>query len=220
MLPLERLESALHGGARQPMPEASSECRTSACRNIASHEPTRLSHECKAIPLNLGAAVLRAAKVRHVMRHSGGTIISPRSDHISLLTRAPTTRNLDRVSEDPRHIHGACAEQLAADYLQAHGLAVLERNLRCKGGELDLVCLDHGVLVVVEVRQRARSDFGGAPASVNRRKQRKIIRAARFFLQRRAAWRGWAVRFDVVALDGLPGGEHRIEWIKDGFRAT
>lgn len=97
---------------------------------------------------------------------------------------------------------------------------MLERNLRCKGGELDLVCLDHGVLTIVEVRQRARGNFGGAPASVNRRKQRKIIRAARFFLLQRAAWRRCAVRFDVVALDGLPDGEHRIEWIKDAFRAT
>jgi putative endonuclease len=124
------------------------------------------------------------------------------------------------MSTDPRHQRGAGAEQLAADYLQTQGLAVLERNLRCKGGELDLVCLDHGVLVVVEVRQRARVDFGGAPASVNGRKQRKIIRAARFFLQRRAAWRDCALRFDVVALDGLPDREHRIEWIKDAFRAT
>jgi putative endonuclease len=130
------------------------------------------------------------------------------------------TRTLDPMSTDPRHIHGACAEQLAADYLQAHGLAVLERNLRCKGGELDLVCLDHGVLAIVEVRQRTRADFGGAPASVNRRKQRKIIRAARFFLQRRAAWQGCAVRFDVVALEGLPDAEHGIQWIKDAFRAT
>jgi putative endonuclease len=124
------------------------------------------------------------------------------------------------VSADPRHQHGARAEQLAAEYLQTQGLAVLERNLRCKGGELDLVCLDQGILVVVEVRQRARVDFGGAPASVTRSKQRKITRAAGFFLQRRAAWRGCAVRFDVVALDGLPDGEHRIVWIKDAFRAT
>jgi putative endonuclease len=149
-----------------------------------------------------------------------GTCISRRIDHISLLTTAPSARSLGCVSADPRHQHGACAEQRAADYLKARGLAVLERNLRCKGGELDLVCLDHGVLAIVEVRQRARVDFGGAPASVDRRKQRKIIRAARFFLQRRAAWRGCAVRFDVVALDGLPDGEHRIEWIKDAFRAT
>jgi putative endonuclease len=137
-----------------------------------------------------------------------------------VLTPAAAAGNLERVAADPRHQRGACAEQLAADYLQTQGLVVLDRNLRCKTGELDLVCLDRGILVIVEVRQRARVDFGGAPASVNRRKQRKIIRAAQFFLQRRAAWRGRAIRFDVVALDGLPDRAHRIDWIKHAFRAT
>ena len=115
---------------------------------------------------------------------------------------------------------GAASERIAAAYLEARGVVVIARNLRCKTGELDLVCLDHAVLAVVEVRQRARVDFGGAPASVNRRKQRKIIRATRFFLQRQAQWRGRAMRFDVVAVDGLPDRTHRIVWIKDAFRAT
>jgi putative endonuclease len=115
---------------------------------------------------------------------------------------------------------GAAAEQLAAEHLQGHGLQVIARNLRCRGGELDLVCLDGGVLAIVEVRQRGRADFGGALASVNRRKQRKIIRAARFFWQRRAPWRACVMRFDVVGVHGLPDGSHRILWIKDAFRAT
>jgi putative endonuclease len=115
---------------------------------------------------------------------------------------------------------GAASELIAAAYLEARGVVVLARNLRCKTGELDLVCLDHAVLVIVEVRQRARVDFGGAPASVDRRKQRKIIRATRFFLQRQSQWRGRAMRFDVVALDGLPDRAHRIVWIKDAFSAT
>jgi putative endonuclease len=75
------------------------------------------------------------------------------------------------------------------------------------------------VLAIVEVRQRVRVDYGGALASVNRRKQRKIIRATRFFLQQQAAWRGLVVRFDVVGVEGLPDGAKRIVWIKDAFRA-
>ena len=114
---------------------------------------------------------------------------------------------------------GAASEQLAAEYLQAQGLVVVARNLRCKAGELDLVCLDGGVLAIVEVRQRARADFGGALASVTANKQRKITRAARFFLQRRAAWRNHPMRFDVVGVQGLPDGTHRLAWIKDAFRA-
>ena len=97
---------------------------------------------------------------------------------------------------------------------------MLAHNLRCKAGELDLVCLDTNVLAIIEVRQREKFDFGGALASVTWRKQRKIIRAAQFFLQRQAGWRGHAMRFDVLALEGLPDGVHRIVWIKDAFRAT
>ena len=61
---------------------------------------------------------------------------------------------------------GAAAEDLAARYLQVRGLKILARNLRCKAGELDLVCLDDGVLVVIEVRQRGSVEFGGALGSV------------------------------------------------------
>jgi putative endonuclease len=114
---------------------------------------------------------------------------------------------------------GLAAEQLAARYLQVRGLKVLSCNLRCKAGELDLVCLDGDVLAIVEVRQRGDSRFGGAPASVTFAKQRKIIRATRFFSRREPLWRDLPIRFDVLAIAGLPDGAHRIDWIKDAFRA-
>lgn len=115
---------------------------------------------------------------------------------------------------------GAASERLAAEFLETHGIRVLARNLRCKSGELDLVCLDAGVLAIIEVRQRAGMDFGGALASVTRRKQRRIIRVTRFFLQRRPDWRARTMRFDVVGVQGLPDGDHRVLWIKDAFRAA
>ncbi len=114
---------------------------------------------------------------------------------------------------------GVAAEQLAANYLQVRGLKILGRNLRCKAGELDLVCLDAGALAIVEVRQRESSQFGGALASVTGAKQRKVIRAAQFFLKREPRWKNLAIRFDVLAIEGLPDGAHRIEWVKDAFRA-
>jgi putative endonuclease len=129
-------------------------------------------------------------------------------------------RNLACVPTDARLQHGIVSEQLAAEYLQTRGLVVLARNVRCRAGELDLVCLDGGVLAIVEVRQRGRTDFGGALASVTWRKQRKIIRATQFFLQRQATWRRHVMRFDVLAVEGVPDGAHRIIWIKDAFRAT
>jgi putative endonuclease len=115
---------------------------------------------------------------------------------------------------------GMAAEQLAADYLQSRGLTVLARNLRCKAGELDLVCLDQDVLAVIEVRQRSGADFGGAIGSVTWHKQRKIIRATQFFLAQQARWRALRVRFDVFAIEGPLAQQHRIVWVRDAFRVT
>ena len=121
--------------------------------------------------------------------------------------------------KDLRAQRGAAAERLAEQYLQVRGLKILARNLRCKAGELDLVCLGDGVLVIVEVRQRESPEYGGALGSVTWAKQRKIIRAAQYFLRCEKHWRNFATRFDVLAIEGLPDGAHRIEWIKDAFRA-
>jgi putative endonuclease len=119
--------------------------------------------------------------------------------------------------EHVRLQRGLAAEQLAAEHLQTRGVKILGRNLRCKAGELDLVCLDDGVLAVVEVRQRGSAGYGGALASVTFAKQRKIIRVTQFFL-REKHWSHVPLRFDVVAIEGLPEGAHRVEWIKDAFR--
>lgn len=115
---------------------------------------------------------------------------------------------------------GAAAEALAADYLQRQGLVLCARNVRCKAGEIDLVCYDRGVLVMVEVRCRSSRDFGGALASVSLRKQRKFIRAAHYSTQREPGWRALPIRFDVVAIQGQPDGTRTLDWVKDAFRTT
>lgn len=108
---------------------------------------------------------------------------------------------------------GQKAEELAAAFLQAKGLSVLERNFRAKVGEIDIVAKDGDEVVFVEVRARASRDFGGAAASVDGAKRRKLIRAAALWLQARG-WDG-ACRFDVVALDG-----GRIEHMPAAFDAS
>jgi putative endonuclease len=125
---------------------------------------------------------------------------------------------IDRARASARS--GQCAEDLAAAHLAAHGLEILARNVRCKAGEIDLVCRDGVVLVLIEVRQRTRPDFGGALASVTAAKRRKLLRAARFLLQTNPAWARSVVRFDVVGLQGDPCGPHEIIWIKDAFRGS
>jgi putative endonuclease len=109
---------------------------------------------------------------------------------------------------------GDAAEALAASFLARHGLRVLERNWRVRGGEIDLICVDRGCLVFVEVRLRTNSHFGGAAASITTAKQRRIVLAARHYL---AGKREQPCRFDAVLLDGL--SETRLEWIKNAFAA-
>ncbi|MGO4155618.1 YraN family protein [Cupriavidus sp. YAF13] len=116
----------------------------------------------------------------------------------------------------PTQARGARAESRALDYLERQGLALVVRNYRCKGGEIDLIMrAADGTLVFVEVRQRASRAFGGAAASVTPAKQRRILLAAAHYL---AAQAGQGLeprcRLDVVALE--PG---RLEWIRDAFDA-
>ena len=72
---------------------------------------------------------------------------------------------------------GSGAEQRALQYLQDQGLRLLERNWRCKLGELDLVMQDGDTVAVIEVRSRARSDRGSAAETVDARKQARVVRA-------------------------------------------
>jgi len=76
-----------------------------------------------------------------------------------------------------------------------------------------------GVLVIAEVRTRASSAYGGAAASVDRRKQQRITRAARALLQQRAELAQLPVRFDVIVVGDPHGAAPRIEWIQHAFEA-
>lgn len=109
---------------------------------------------------------------------------------------------------------GAAAEELAARHLLAHGLRILERNFRVRGGEIDLIAQDGKSLVFVEVRLRSRADFGGAAASITVHKQQRIILAARHYLQTHGEQ---ACRFDCVLLDALDA--KTVEWLKGAFSA-
>lgn len=105
------------------------------------------------------------------------------------------------------------AEMLAAAHLEKHGLRLVERNYRCRHGEIDLIMRDGDTLVFVEVRLRTNAKFGGAAESITQQKQGKILQAARHYLagQRKLP----PCRFDAVLLGGLDTGT--IEWLKNAF---
>lgn len=117
-----------------------------------------------------------------------------------------------------RRARGDAVETAALEFLQQHGLRLLARNAQARGGELDLVMIDHDSVVFVEVRYRASAMFGGGAASVDAGKRRKLVRAAQVFLLRHPQHAESPCRFDVIDAGGDPGAP-RIEWLKDAFRA-
>jgi putative endonuclease len=122
--------------------------------------------------------------------------------------RAPGVRT-------PRQRAGAAAEDAAARHLLAAGCQLLARNARYREGELDLVVRDGELVVFVEVRLRAGMRFGGAAASVDAFKQKRLARAAQHWLAAQFGDRWPPCRFDVVSV----AGDGTIEWIRDAFAA-
>lgn len=110
---------------------------------------------------------------------------------------------------------GTQAEQWAAQYLQRHGLKPVAQNYRSRFGEIDLIMQDGATLVFVEVRLRRNADFGGAAASIDARKQQRIIRTAQQYLA------GLAhippCRFDAVLISDTSG--RNMLWLRNAFEA-
>jgi putative endonuclease len=113
----------------------------------------------------------------------------------------------------PRQRAGDAAEDAAARHLAQHGCRLVARNARYPEGELDLIVRERDMLVFVEVRMRTSTAFGGAAASVDRFKQKRLRRAAQHWLLQNFGERWPPCRFDVVCVHG----DGTIEWIRDAF---
>lgn len=136
-------------------------------------------------------------------------------------------RNGDQMSRDgivgatqgATQARGQLAEALAAHHLEVRGVRILARNVRCRGGEVDLIGLEQGVVTFIEVRLRSNPLFGGAAASITEHKRRRVELAARWWLA--GAGRLHAARpcrFDAVLLSSLD--EASIDWIRGAFDAA
>lgn len=126
-------------------------------------------------------------------------------------SRTPTGRRTEK------QLIGQAAENIAADFLRDKGLEILERNYLRRLGELDIVARDRDVLVIAEVRTRATDRYGGAAASVDPGKQRRLIRTAAQLLQQRAGLSHLRVRFDVIVVSDLGSRVPDVRWIQHAF---
>ena len=132
-----------------------------------------------------------------------------------MATRGHTPVRSGPTARTPKQRAGDAAEIAAANHLASHGCVLLARNARYPEGELDLIVRERNVVAFVEVRMRSSSAFGGAASSVDRFKQKRLMRAAQHWLLQHYGERWPACRFDVVTVSG----DGTIEWIRDAFAA-
>lgn len=107
---------------------------------------------------------------------------------------------------------GEAFEEKAAHFLEKHGLQILERNYRCRFGEIDLIARDGKSYVFVEVKYRKGNISGSAVEAVTKTKQRRICRVAVYYLSTHCLSMDLPCRFDVIGIDG-----EQLCWIRDAF---
>jgi putative endonuclease len=111
-------------------------------------------------------------------------------------------------------------ERKALRLARKRGLLILCRNFRGRSGEIDFIALDDDQLVFVEVRRRSNPDFSSAAASVDARKQRRLILTAQLFLQQQPQWAERPCRFDVIAFEPPQSpSSSGFRWIRGAFTA-
>ena len=121
-----------------------------------------------------------------------------------------------RKGGDPRHALGKRGEQAAVGYLRRGGYEIVERNVRSRLGEIDLIARHREVLVFVEVKTRSSGEFAPPELSVDRKKRRKLYDLAQAYLGKQAE--PVNCRFDVLGVILPPGGRPVFRHIPDAFR--
>lgn len=117
------------------------------------------------------------------------------------------------------HNRGRFGEELAASHLRSAGFRVLARNFRSRFGEIDIVAGRRDLLLFIEVKARRSTRFGHGLDSVDERKQRRLVQAARWYLARYGTGQE-RVRFDVIEVHGNDAGDAAVtSWIEGAFRA-
>ncbi len=99
------------------------------------------------------------------------------------------------------HEKGRQGEDRACRYLVEHGYDILARNFRIRSGEIDIIAQKDGYIVFVEVKSLPHGDIDTLSSELGIRKQQKIIKTAKYYLQNHRQYNYQYIRFDVLALD-------------------
>lgn len=112
---------------------------------------------------------------------------------------------------------GQRGEQIAALQIEKKGYRIVERNFRCKLGEIDLIATDKEYLIFIEVKTRTETNSDINPLiSVTRSKQRKLKTLGTYYVAKKEMYHRQP-RFDVIGIVLTNNGNHRIEHIENAF---
>lgn len=126
-----------------------------------------------------------------------------------------------RIEEPPgkggKKAIGAEGERIAVRFLKKKGYKILQRNYRSRGGEIDIICYDHGCIAFVEVKTRFSNAYGAPELAVNETKRRQIIKTASHYTAQKKI-EGVDLRFDVVSIFHSPDAKRpAITLFKNAF---
>ncbi len=114
-----------------------------------------------------------------------------------------------------RHKLGSNGEEIACDFLKKSGYKIIEKNYRCKIGEIDIIACDKDELVFVEVKTRTQKVFGSPVESVNDEKKNHIYRVAQYYITTKKLEQA-QIRFDVIEIY-IKNNEVNINLIKNAI---
>lgn len=113
---------------------------------------------------------------------------------------------------------GNYGENVAAEYIQSIGYVILDRNYRCRLGEVDIIAKKDDIFIFIEVKTRRSTEAGFPAEAVTYTKQQKIINTARFYLCDKD---DYSARFDVIEVyaDSYRGTSYvsRVNHIENAF---
>lgn len=108
---------------------------------------------------------------------------------------------------------GTNKENMAVAYLEAQGVHILERNYRCRQGEIDIIGRQGEYLIFVEVKYRQTTKSGASWEAVGITKQKKICRVADYYRLSKGLGESTSVRYDVLAIQ-----DSEIYWLPNAFQ--
>lgn len=113
---------------------------------------------------------------------------------------------------------GSYGEEVASDFLLAHGYEILEKNFWTRHGEIDLIGCEAGVLAFIEVKLARKGTSIAPQEQITQGKKQHLQRVAKYYLLEKGVTS--SCRFDLVAISGLEEENRQIELIKNAFLVT